>query len=193
MSGLPFSKDCISGFSYSVMSWSSSEQMGHDWPPRLSSYPGCAVIGKLKPLSVTGSCLPVNQWHLNSLAFESKPVPHGCVCAGAASVLKGGKEEPNSNFKNDVVFRDLKRLPCGPMATCLHKSDRSVEPKLWNVMKLPRKALANRNQVSIAPTRRLGIRVIKLPMNIGSGPHQVIKFPVWPWSSFCLFFPPIWY
>lgn len=38
-------------------------------------------------------------------------------------------------------------------------------------MKLPRKALANRNQVSIAPTRRLGIRVIKLPMNIEDQVH----------------------
>lgn len=40
------------------------------------------------------------------------------------------------------------------MAACLHRNDRSVEPKLCNVPKLPTKALGRRRHA--APAGRLG-------------------------------------
>lgn len=163
--------------------------MGHDWPPRLSSSPGCAVIGKLKPLSVTGSCLPVSQWHLNSLAFESKPVPHGCVW-GAASVLKGGKEERIPTLKmmwSSETVKDSHVVQWQHVCTKVTDLLNQSFEMWWSCQ--GKHLLTEIKSASHLP-EGLGIRVIKPPMKIGSGPHQVIKFPVWPWSSFCLFFPP---
>lgn len=42
-------------------------------------------------------------------------------------------------------------------------------------MKLPTQALANRSQCCIDPGG-LRIRAVRLPVKIGPGPHQVIKF-----------------
>lgn len=167
--------------------------MGYDGPPRLSLYPGCAIIGKLKPLSVTGSCLPVSQWHLNSLAFESKPVPHGCVCVGGCFSVKGGQGRTIPTLKmmwSSTTLKDSRVVQwqhvCTKMTDLLNQSFEMWWSCQW-------KHLLTEIKSALHLPEGLGIRVIKLPMKTGSDPHQVIKFPVWPWSSFCLFLAPIWY